>query len=94
MDSNDTDPLMLEFNGLNEQQVSKSKALFSKHNNIFAQGDDDLSCTNLITHKIPLLYDVLVTWSSPPCGHLWHGLWTHLSVSNGETYFCSSSGLC
>ena len=54
------DQLVLDLEGLTEQQTAEASALFSKYGSIFSKGDGDLGCTSLITHEIPLLDDVPV----------------------------------
>lgn len=48
------------FDGLDETEQLKAKALLIKYRSLFAKTDMDVGCTNLITHEIPLLEETPV----------------------------------
>lgn len=60
MSNNSSDRILVNLEGLTEQQAAQANALFSKYGSIFSKNDGDLGCTSLITHEIPLVDDVPV----------------------------------
>ena len=44
-----------EFPGLTPQQAAQAQSLLAKYSSIFAQGEEDLGCTTIVSHEIPLL---------------------------------------
>ena len=50
----------LEFPSLTSEDMVDAKRLLTKYKHVFAKGEGDLGCTNLITHEIPLLEEAPV----------------------------------
>lgn len=50
----------VDLSGVLPEERSAAKALLRKYRTVFATSDQDLGCTNLITHDIPLLDDAPV----------------------------------
>lgn len=59
--SSATDPIAaIDLSPLSPEEQLEVRSLLMKYSSVFAANDQDLGCTNLITHDIPLLDDVSV----------------------------------
>lgn len=59
--SSATDPIAaIDLSPLSPEEQLEVRSLLMKYSSVFAANDQDLGCTNLITHDIPLLDDVPV----------------------------------
>ena len=76
----------MDLSGLPDTEQARVRSLLIEHKSVFANSVNDLGCTNLISHDIPLL-------DSPSSSSVFLGPWRVRISLGGETERLQGTGL-